>query len=95
MEFMAKIFYKEEEIKEVIIKQQQDLFEEIVELKREAVDDAKMLCNKIDISCFAPKPVVTTGMTKLKTAKFNRKQKSLLLEDENMDQSQHASWDII
>lgn len=86
---MAKIFYKEEEIRQIKLKQAKDQFEEIVELKKEAADDAaKIYMNKIDISCFAPKVVITPGLSKLKTAKFNKKRKSLLHDDEgNQDHS--------
>ena len=94
---MAKIFYKEEEIRLIKFKQQKDQFEEIVELKKEATDDAnRHFSNKIDINYFAPKAVITTGLNKLKSTKFSKKWKSLLHEDEGNQEASfilHGSYD--
>lgn len=52
---MARIFYRDDEIRLTKKMQQTDHFEEIVELKKEAAEDAiQWYQNKIDIGCFAP-----------------------------------------
>jgi hypothetical protein len=82
-EFMARIFYNDDEIRLIKKIQQTDHFKEIVELKKEAAEDAIQLYqNKIDIGCFAPVKVVTAGMTKLKSNKFKNKRKNLYDESQ-------------
>ena len=58
--FVYKIFYKHQEIEKTQAMQNQDMFQDLISRRKEAIFESGLLLGgtKINISDFAPKPVV-------------------------------------